>query len=54
MGTSIALTEREVFTAMAANINSAYQIGQELAQAKMVREVLSERQVLEVMVDFWF
>ena len=46
--------EREVFTAMAANINSAYQIGQELAQAKMVRAIGSERQLQEVMADFWF
>jgi uncharacterized protein (DUF1800 family) len=46
--------EREIFTAMAANINSSYQIGQELAQAKMVRAVLSERQLQEVMADFWF
>lgn len=46
--------EREAFTAMAANVNSAYQIGQELAQAKMVRAILSERQLQEVMADFWF
>ncbi len=46
--------EREIFTAMAANVNSSYQIGQELAQAKMVRAVLSERQLQEVMADFWF
>lgn len=46
--------EREIFTAMAANVNSAGQIGQELAQAKMVRAILSERQVQEVMADFWF
>ena len=46
--------ERETFTGMAADVNSAYQIGQELAQAKMVRAVLSERQLQEVMADFWF
>ena len=46
--------EREAFTAMAANVASAGQIGQELAQAKMVRAILSERQMQEVMADFWF
>ena len=39
---------------MAANVGAAYQIGQELAQAKMVRAILSERQLQEVMTDFWF
>ena len=46
--------EREVFLAMAANVGAAYQIGQELSQAKMVRAILSERQLQEVMTDFWF
>ena len=46
--------EREVFLAMAANVGAAYQIGQELAQGKMVRAILSERQLQEVMTDFWF
>ena len=46
--------EREVFLAMAANVGAAYQIGQELLQAKMVRAILSERQLQEVMTDFWF
>jgi uncharacterized protein (DUF1800 family) len=46
--------EREIFLGMAANVGASYQIGQELAQAKMVRAVLSERQVQEVMTDFWF
>jgi len=46
--------EREMFLAMAANVGAAYQIGQELAQAKMVRAILSERQLQEVMTDFWF
>jgi uncharacterized protein (DUF1800 family) len=46
--------EREVFLAMSANVGAAYQIGQELAQAKMVRAILSERQLQEVMTDFWF
>ena len=46
--------EREIFQAMASNVGASYQIGQELAQAKMVRAILSERQVQEVMTDFWF
>src|SRR5208283_1867088 len=45
---------REVFLAMSANVGASYQIGQELAQAKMVRAILSERQLQEVMTDFWF
>ena len=46
--------ERELFNAMAANIGSSYQIGGELAQAKLLRAILSERQLQEVMTDFWF
>ena len=46
--------EREIFLGMAANVGAQYQIGQELAQAKMVRAILSERQLQEVMTDFWF
>jgi uncharacterized protein (DUF1800 family) len=46
--------EREIFLAMQSGVGAQYQIGQELAQAKMVRAVLAERQVQEVMTDFWF
>jgi uncharacterized protein (DUF1800 family) len=46
--------EREIFQAMASNVGASYQIGQELSQAKMVRAILSERQLQEVMTDFWF
>ncbi|WP_263384405.1 DUF1800 domain-containing protein [Granulicella arctica] len=46
--------EREIFLGMAANVNAAGQAAQELAQAKFVRAILSERQLLEVMTDFWF
>ncbi len=46
--------EREIFVAMASNVGASYQIGQQLAQAKMVRAILSERQLQEVMTDFWF
>jgi uncharacterized protein (DUF1800 family) len=46
--------EREIFNAMAAEVGASYRIGEELAQAKMLRAILSERQVQEVMTDFWF
>ncbi len=46
--------EREIFQGMAANVNAAGQAAQELAQAKLVRAILSERQLQEVMTDFWF
>jgi uncharacterized protein (DUF1800 family) len=46
--------EREIFQAMASDVNASYRIGDELAQAKMVRSILSERQLQEVMTDFWF
>jgi uncharacterized protein (DUF1800 family) len=46
--------EREIFLGMASGVGASYQIGQELAQAKMVRAISSERQLQEVMTDFWF
>ena len=46
--------ERETFYGMNANIGASYQIINELSQAKLVRAVLSERQLQEVMADFWF
>jgi uncharacterized protein (DUF1800 family) len=46
--------EREIFNAMNANVGASYQIVNELSQAKLVRAVLSERQLQEVMTDFWF
>jgi len=46
--------EREIFLGMAAGVGAQYQTGQELAQAKMLRAILSERQLQEVMTDFWF
>jgi uncharacterized protein (DUF1800 family) len=46
--------ERDLFNAMVANINSSYQIASELSQAKLLRAILSERQLQEVMTDFWF
>ncbi|CAN5688909.1 hypothetical protein BH10ACI4_BH10ACI4_16830 [soil metagenome] len=46
--------ERELFYGMNSNVGASYQIISELSQAKLVRAVLSERQVQEVMTDFWF
>jgi uncharacterized protein (DUF1800 family) len=46
--------EREIFNGMAANIGAPYNIVNELSQAKILRAVLSERQLQEVMTDFWF
>ncbi|WP_213805044.1 DUF1800 domain-containing protein [Granulicella sp. dw_53] len=46
--------EREIFYAMNANIGASYQIISELSQAKLLRAILSERQLQEVMTDFWF
>jgi uncharacterized protein (DUF1800 family) len=46
--------EREIFNGMAANIGSSYQTINELSQAKFLRAILSERQLQEVMSDFWF
>jgi uncharacterized protein (DUF1800 family) len=46
--------ERELFNGMQAETGAPYRIGEELAQAKMVRAILTERQVQEVMTDFWF
>ncbi len=46
--------ERQLFNAMSGNIGAAYQITNELSQAKLLRAILSERQLQEVMTDFWF
>jgi uncharacterized protein (DUF1800 family) len=46
--------ERELFNGMNANVGASYQIINELSQAKLVRAILSERQLQEVMTDFWF
>ncbi|HEY6376624.1 MAG TPA: DUF1800 domain-containing protein [Edaphobacter sp.] len=46
--------ERQLFNAMAANVGTSYQIINELSQAKFLRAILSERQLQEVMTDFWF
>ncbi len=46
--------EREVFSAMQGGTNVSYKTGDELAQAKVVRSIVTERQLQEVMTDFWF
>ncbi|WP_353070850.1 DUF1800 domain-containing protein [Tunturiibacter gelidiferens] len=46
--------EREIFNGMAANIGAPHYIVDELSQAKILRAILSERQLQEVMDDFWF
>ncbi|HEY1742863.1 MAG TPA: DUF1800 domain-containing protein [Granulicella sp.] len=46
--------ERETFNAMAGQVSSSYNIGSELAQARILRDVMTERQLQEVMTDFWF
>ncbi len=46
--------EREVFYGMSAQVSTSYYIGNELAQARIVRDVVTERQLQEVMTDFWF
>jgi uncharacterized protein (DUF1800 family) len=46
--------ERAIFNAMNANIGASYQIINELSQAKFLRAILSERQLMEIMTDFWF
>ncbi|MEO6924114.1 MAG: DUF1800 domain-containing protein, partial [Bryocella sp.] len=46
--------EREAFNVMASNTNSAYYVGYELAQARITRDILTQRQLQEVMTDFWF
>ena len=46
--------ERETITSMQGGVGASYHITEELAQAKIVREVITERQLQEVMTDFWF
>ncbi len=46
--------ERETVYAMQGGVGSSGRIGDELAQARVLRSVLSERQLQEVMTEFWF
>jgi uncharacterized protein (DUF1800 family) len=46
--------EKETFLAMGGGPDAAHVVDDELMQAKVVRAILSERQLQEVMTDFWF
>ena len=46
--------EREIFNLMAGGPDGMHVIDNELEQAKVLRAVLSERQLQEVMTDFWY
>jgi uncharacterized protein (DUF1800 family) len=46
--------EREIFSAMGGGPDAAHVVDSELQQAKVLRAILSERQLQEVMTDFWF
>lgn len=46
--------EKETVFAMQGGVGSTYRIYDELAQARIMRSILSERQLQEVMTDFWF
>ncbi|MDR3735358.1 MAG: DUF1800 domain-containing protein, partial [Acidobacteriaceae bacterium] len=46
--------EREIVTALAANIDTSGVAVPEMQQARLIRDILSERQLQEVMTDFWF
>jgi uncharacterized protein (DUF1800 family) len=46
--------ERETVLSFQGGIGAQYRIVDELAQARELRNILSERQLQEVMTDFWF
>lgn len=46
--------EREIFNAMASQVSSSFYIQNELSQGRILRDILTERQMQEVMTDFWF
>jgi uncharacterized protein (DUF1800 family) len=46
--------ERETISSFQGGIGAQYRIVDELAQARELRDILSERQLQEVMTDFWF
>jgi uncharacterized protein (DUF1800 family) len=46
--------EREAFNAMSGQVNSSYYIGGELQQGRILRDILSNRQLQAVMTNFWF
>jgi uncharacterized protein (DUF1800 family) len=46
--------ERETIYAFQGGIGPSYRTYDELAQARVLRDILSERQLQQVMTDFWF
>ncbi len=46
--------ERETIYAFQGGVGSSYRIYDELAQARELRDILTERQLQQVMTDFWF
>jgi uncharacterized protein (DUF1800 family) len=46
--------ERAAFYAMSGQVSSSYNIGRELGEARFLRDILTERQMQQVMSDFWF
>jgi len=46
--------QREIFYAMGGGPDAVHVVDGELQQAKLLRAILSERQLQEVMTDFWF
>ena len=46
--------EREAIQAMTAGANSSVVLSRELPEARMLRDILSERQLQTVMTDLWF
>ncbi len=46
--------EQEIFAAMSGGSDAVQVVDGELQQAKVLRAILSERQLQEVMTDFWF
>jgi uncharacterized protein (DUF1800 family) len=46
--------EREIFLSMGGGPDAAHIVDDEFMQAKVLRATLSERQLQEVMTDFWF
>jgi uncharacterized protein (DUF1800 family) len=46
--------ERELFLSIGGGPDAAHVVDDELMQAKVLRAILSERQLQEVMTDFWF
>jgi uncharacterized protein (DUF1800 family) len=46
--------ERETINSFQGGVGPAYRTYDELAQARVLRDILSERQLQQVMTDFWF